>query len=228
MLQQANTPLTLDELIERFEDAWNACASTACPRAADFLPSAATAGFAQVATELLRVDMERRWSGQHRKTLSDYLAEYPQLAGDRASLSALAFEEFQLRLAQKEAPSAEACARKYGIDTSQWPQLDEQDTQALRLWNESTIDMLADEQCQFGLTWCATVRARRQICVGSTDGRSKRTRATPGSCGSVAAADGAGRNRVKTTKPGIMDMQKGGAAARQRFGAPIASLQGLR
>lgn len=72
MLRQANTLLTLDELIERFEDAWNACEPPACPNVADYVPSSSVDNFESIAIELLRVDMERRWSINHHKSLDEY------------------------------------------------------------------------------------------------------------------------------------------------------------
>ncbi len=145
MLRQADSPPTLNELIERFEDAWNACEPPDCPNVADFLPPASADHYEQFVLELLRVDMERRWLGNCRKSLDEYRLEYPTLAKSPECLSALAFEEFRLRAEHHEVPRAEAYGRKYGIDTSQWPLAGETETKALRKWNESTMDILSNQ-----------------------------------------------------------------------------------
>lgn len=145
MLQQNNPSPTLDDLVDRFEDAWSEYHPPDYPNVSDYFPSPTSDAFEQIVLELLRVDMERRWTTQRRKSLDQYRAEYPHLAQNATWLSALGFEEFRLRSEHHESPRTENYAHKYGIDTTQWPKTGEEETKALRTSRDSTMDILADE-----------------------------------------------------------------------------------
>ena len=89
-----NLQTTLDECVERFEDAWD---SEDTPSVEDFFPPRDSKEFAEVAIELLRIDMERRWAGSDLKLLREYRAEFSWLVERPDLLSQLAFEEYRLR-----------------------------------------------------------------------------------------------------------------------------------
>ncbi len=134
----------IDASIDRFEEAWNHPA-TCPPDVRTFLPSGDAKDRAVALTELLRVDMERRWHTAERQTLADYLREFPELSvPGRADL---AFEEYRILVEQGEDARPEDYQRLHGIDTRAWPRLKEmeRDTHALRSMHDSTFDILTQD-----------------------------------------------------------------------------------
>ena len=141
------TRLTLDDYVERFEDAWNEASDGAAPTMERFLPPETQPDYTNVCVELMRVDMERRWDRDQKKRLAKYCDEHPWLRQDKVQLGELAFEEFRLRAEHNDDVSAKTYAKDFGIDTAAWPEpaAARVDTKALRNWNESTLDILASD-----------------------------------------------------------------------------------
>jgi eukaryotic-like serine/threonine-protein kinase len=114
-----HTPLELDDYIKAFEEAR---AGDPSARLADFLPRGDRALYPDVLRELVRVDLELSWQGEHGKRLEDYAAEFPELFGDPGALQEIAFEEYRLRrLAGEDATPAEY-AQRFGVNADEWPE----------------------------------------------------------------------------------------------------------
>src|SRR5206468_4515250 len=73
-----------------------------------------------VLRELVRVVMEIAWERGAPRPLADYLVRFPILRTDRASLQAVAFEEYRLRQQAGQDPDPEAYQRDFGVDTADW------------------------------------------------------------------------------------------------------------
>ena len=113
------TPLELDDYIKAFEEARLGDPNA---RLADFLPRGDRALYPDVLRELVRVDLELSWQGEHGKRLEDYAAEFPELFGDPGALQEIAFEEYRLRrLAGEDATPAEY-AQRFGVNADEWPE----------------------------------------------------------------------------------------------------------
>jgi len=108
----------LDSIVEAFEQAR---AEGRAIGLRQFLPPADSDSYRDVALELMRVDLEYSWQTDSPKRLDDYLAEHGDVLNDRAALASLAFEEFRLRRAAGRPARREEYARRYGLDTSHWP-----------------------------------------------------------------------------------------------------------
>src|SRR4051794_488934 len=108
----------LDSILEAFELEHETSGEA---DVAAFLPHADDPQYAQVAVELIRVDLERSWARGSRKPLHAYRELTPRLFADRTRLSEIAFEEYRLRKQSGERVSAHDYARWYSIDTSGWP-----------------------------------------------------------------------------------------------------------
>ncbi len=139
----ANSP-RIDESIDRFEEAWN-LRTTSPPEVRTFLPEGDAAERGAALTELLRVDMERRWDSEMRRTFDDYLREFPELSMD--GRSDLAFEEYRHRIEQGEQIRPDDYRSRFGVDINHWPRLGDKEgeTHALRAANESTFDILTQD-----------------------------------------------------------------------------------
>ncbi len=107
----------LDSRVEAFEAAW----AGGPPDLGRFLPPPSAAGYFAVLTELVRVDLEFRHARGTAAGLDRYRAAFPALFADTDRVRALAFEEYRLRADAGDGPRAEDYARRYGIDTADWP-----------------------------------------------------------------------------------------------------------
>jgi iron-sulfur cluster repair protein YtfE (RIC family) len=66
----------LDELIQRLEDAWRTAGAADL---AQFVPAADHRVRERALVALVQVDQELRWQHGQRKTVQEYLAEWPEL-----------------------------------------------------------------------------------------------------------------------------------------------------
>src|SRR5262245_30229952 len=87
----------LEQLLDRFG---RACRTGTPPRIDEFLPAAASGEVpCQILEELIKVDLERRWSDgaaeSSRPRFEDYVVRYPQL-GARPPIDIIA-EEYRVR-----------------------------------------------------------------------------------------------------------------------------------
>lgn len=108
----------IEDIIESYEDA---CASGRSVSIRDFLPTKDDPSRLRVLQELIRVEMDRSFRNGISLALEDYRAEYPELFVSPKLLAPLAFEEYRLRLMSAEPVDSGVFARKYNVDTSQWP-----------------------------------------------------------------------------------------------------------
>jgi hypothetical protein len=76
-----NPTARLEALVDRFEDAWQAGGR---PDLAAFLPDGPADLRRAVLRELAHVDLERRLETGEAARVEDYLAAWPELAGDAA------------------------------------------------------------------------------------------------------------------------------------------------
>src|SRR5438094_862948 len=89
----------LDQVCNRFEDAWRACQRPSLP---EFLAQTDEPERPALLRELLRLDIEYRWRAGERPTPEEYLAQFPE----HAELIHAAFRELS-----PPAPAGEpACA----------------------------------------------------------------------------------------------------------------------
>ena len=114
-------PAELEECVEAFESAWKQEGRAAL---GDFLPPANHAYFKSILCELVRVDMEFRWSHNDFRRAADYLADFPILDRDKDLVRQIAYEEYRQRLQVGEVVDRGEYQRLYGIDVSEWPQSD--------------------------------------------------------------------------------------------------------
>jgi serine/threonine protein kinase/Tfp pilus assembly protein PilF len=84
---------TLDEIVERFEDAWQ---SGKRPSIEEYL-SAVGSGCSSLLTALVHVDLEIRIKAGECARVEEYLKRYPELGGDRQVLLELVGAEYELR-----------------------------------------------------------------------------------------------------------------------------------
>jgi WD40 repeat protein len=90
---------TLEEIIERFERAWQRGEQ---PRIKDYLPADEPLRRA-VLVELIHADLECRLKAGEAARVEDYLERYPELAAARAHVAELVRREYQLRRPQEGA-----------------------------------------------------------------------------------------------------------------------------
>jgi serine/threonine protein kinase len=82
-----------EDVVRRFEDSWH---GPSRPEIAAYLPTGA--GRTRLLTELVQVDLEYRLRAGEAARVEEYLACYPELAGDRAVMLELIAAEHGLRL----------------------------------------------------------------------------------------------------------------------------------
>lgn len=107
----------LDDYVAAFERAWD---DGPVADLRPFLPAADDSLYLPVLRELVRVDLELGWRQERPRPLADYLREYPSLAGDRASVQEIAYEEYRLRLQHGERPSRAEYESALGVNTEGW------------------------------------------------------------------------------------------------------------
>ena len=108
----------VDHYVKAFEAAWARSGPVAIE---DFLPPPDDAAYARIVRELVRVDIEFCWDGGRPRDLDEYCRAFSEVFGDPAMLTAVAFEEYRQRRDHGQAPEPAEFARKYGVDTADWP-----------------------------------------------------------------------------------------------------------
>jgi hypothetical protein len=114
----APPPATLDDFVLPFEAAQ---ARDGDADLARFLPPPDHPLYLRVLGELVRIDLEYGWTRYRPRRLDDYLARFPLLSADAATLAEVAFEEYRLRLQAGEAATPEEYGRAFGVPTDTWP-----------------------------------------------------------------------------------------------------------
>jgi eukaryotic-like serine/threonine-protein kinase len=116
-ISTSDTESELDRFVSAFE------AAHARGAAGDlilFLPPRQHPRFLEILCEIVRIDLEFRWSDREPKSLADYRERFPELFADPKTLEAVCFEEYRLRRLAGEAVSAREYQRLFGVDTSFW------------------------------------------------------------------------------------------------------------
>ncbi|TWT66256.1 Serine/threonine-protein kinase PknB [Posidoniimonas polymericola] len=108
----------LDLYVEAFESDAHAVGPDAL---AAYLPAADHPAFAEIVTEMVRVDLERRTLRGEPARLRDYQAVVPAMFATPSVLAPAAFEEYRLRKRSGEQLRPEQVAAEYSIDAAHWP-----------------------------------------------------------------------------------------------------------
>jgi serine/threonine protein kinase/tetratricopeptide (TPR) repeat protein len=106
----------------------------------DFLPAPSHRLYREVATELVRVDMELSWANSDRQSLEDYCRLLPELFADADVLKSVAYEEYRLRVQQGETVEPEEYSRRYAISTDNWARFAPQQVDRDSILDQSQID----------------------------------------------------------------------------------------
>jgi serine/threonine protein kinase/Flp pilus assembly protein TadD len=115
------TPSRLSETdgyVRSFEAAWGEGGPV---DVAGFLPPAKHPRFHELATELLRVDVELRHGNGCPRDLLEYRRAFPQVLSAPDSWRQLVFEEYRQKVENGLAATPEEYAAAYGLDTGDWP-----------------------------------------------------------------------------------------------------------
>ena len=108
----------MDRIVSSFERAWSTHDDAALE---EFLPPPDHLNFEAILCELIRVDLEMRWSRKRPRRLDDYQNRHPELFCNAVMLNLLAFEEFRQRLLTGEAVNPTEYEDAYGVYTASWP-----------------------------------------------------------------------------------------------------------
>lgn len=108
--------LTLDDYVEKFETMWLSHRVSL----RDFVAQHPVDS-AETLVELIRSDMEFQWKDGNATTLTDYEAQFPQLAHDSSGRSLIAYEEFRQRRQKGEEVSPLQLQELHAIDLAWWP-----------------------------------------------------------------------------------------------------------
>jgi eukaryotic-like serine/threonine-protein kinase len=119
----SSTDQDLDLFIAAFESAY---AKDPQVDIADFLPHRSHPLYLEVLRELVRVDLEIRWTRGRPRRLGEYRSQFPELFADSESLLAVSFEEFRLRRQAGKTASREEYEQFYGVETGSWTVPEEQ------------------------------------------------------------------------------------------------------
>ena len=110
----------LERLSNAFEQAWQEASEVDLSA---FLPTRNHSHFEQIASELICIDMEMRWSHGTPKAISDYRSEYPHLFNNPAVVQELAYEDYRQRVQAGEPIQPQEYRDRYAVDVTDWPQL---------------------------------------------------------------------------------------------------------
>ena len=110
----------LDRFVEKCESAWREAASADAVDVAALLPPIEHPGYATIAVELLRVDLDHRFSRGVNPGLSSYVSRFPQALSDPERLSELAYEEYRLRVQSGESVEPTEYAREFRVPVDHW------------------------------------------------------------------------------------------------------------
>lgn len=86
-----------------------------------FLPDRDHPQYAEIAAELIRVDLEYGWREGNPRLLDWYHERFPDVFENRELVAGIAFEEYRLRCQSGESVLAEEYRDVYGVDVSRWP-----------------------------------------------------------------------------------------------------------
>lgn len=125
-------------IVDRFEQARSESVAVDWQ---SFLPDSGHPLHTQIAAELVRVDMERRWNAGERCRLADYRDITPLLFSDRDRLREVAFEEYRLRRQAGERITPNAYSEEYRLATDDWPIVD-------AMGGEAFADCPAADACE--------------------------------------------------------------------------------
>lgn len=109
---------TLTEFLEAFESALTGQGQA---NLADFIPDRRHPLYLPVLRELVRIDLEWSWERRQPRSLAEYQDRFPDLFADASSVQAIAFEEYRLRLQAGETPDPHDYARRFQVQTDDWP-----------------------------------------------------------------------------------------------------------
>src|SRR5262245_19944335 len=101
--------LALRDAVRRFEDAWR---QGPRPPIDDYLPTDAPLR-SRVLIELVHIDLELRLKAGETARVEEYLARYPELAGDRAVTLGLIAAEHELRRRREPDLTLEECLLRF-------------------------------------------------------------------------------------------------------------------
>lgn len=107
----------VDLFVERCESAWRDSDDV---EIGEFLPPDGHPLHAEIAVELLRVDLDHRRSRGQNVDLDSYIQRFPKALSDPKQLTELAYEEYRLRLQAGESVDPNDYSSKYQVDTSGW------------------------------------------------------------------------------------------------------------
>jgi serine/threonine protein kinase/lipoprotein NlpI len=108
----------LDDFVRSFEEA---CSGPEPIDLEAFLPDLGHPLYVVVLRELVRIDLEHRWSIGQPRSLADYQSSFADLFRDPESRDAIAFEEYRLRRQAGEDATPDEYVRQFGVDPSAWP-----------------------------------------------------------------------------------------------------------
>jgi serine/threonine protein kinase/predicted Zn-dependent protease len=114
-----NGDADLDRIVDAFEEARIASPDVDLER---FVPDAEHPHYGRIVAELVRLDLESGWERGRPKGLDSYLSRFGEALSDPLRLGELAFEEYRLRRQAGDAATPQDYRRRYGVDTSSWPQ----------------------------------------------------------------------------------------------------------
>lgn len=142
------TSTYLNDSIDRFEEAWS---EDHPPDLAEFLPAGNDQESRGIAIELMRVDIERRWSMGIPESLEKYIQRYPWIEGSAEAKGALAFEEYRVRRQLGEDVLPEEYSRRWKVDSASWPQPSAaaEETATINRGKASTLDVCNDRADKF-------------------------------------------------------------------------------
>ncbi|MCA9099171.1 MAG: protein kinase, partial [Planctomycetaceae bacterium] len=146
--------LAIDERVDAFELAWS---SDSVPNPRDFLPPTDDENYSSILQEILRVDIEYRWSRKLPRSLDQYRSEFPELAIATDLFVQIAYEDYRTRKQAGESVTPEEYAERYGFPLSLWPSQHRRvattgvlSTLAGNLSDETAIDQVVPDFLKIG------------------------------------------------------------------------------
>ncbi len=107
----------LDSIVEAFESTRQRQGAASL---LEFLPEPGHRYYREIATELVRVEMELSWDEGAPRRLDSYLQLLPGLFSSRETLNEVAYEEYRLRIQHGESTDPLEYSSRYGIVTDSW------------------------------------------------------------------------------------------------------------